>query len=86
MTGEHAGTGECCARPEDDAPAATLARRDYRCGACGEAFALDDQPPDATVVCPACGSSAVREHWESKVRNAGRTPPGRFEELRDRPG
>jgi DNA-directed RNA polymerase subunit RPC12/RpoP len=75
----------CCARPGGDADG-RLARRDYRCLACGEAFELDDQPQDAHVVCPACGSGRVREHWESRVRNAGRISSERFEELRDRPG
>ncbi len=75
----------CCARRDGEA-VGPLARRDYRCLACGEAFALDDQPPDAHVVCPACGSASVREHWESRVRNAGRTTPEHVEDLRDRPG
>jgi len=75
----------CCARPGGEA-GGPLARRDYRCGACGETFALDDQPPSAHVVCPACGAPGAREHWESRVRNAGRTTWEHVEELRDRPG
>jgi len=75
----------CCARP-GGAAGGVLARRDYRCLACGEAFALDGQPQDAHVVCPACGSTSVREHWESRVRNAGKTTAEHVEELRDRPG
>lgn len=76
---------DCCARPGEEA-GGPLARRDYKCGACGEAFALDDQPPSARVACPACGSSSVREQWESRFRNAGRTTWEHMEELRDRPG
>lgn len=68
----------------------TLPRRDYRCLDCDSAFSVDiasgGVATDAPGVCPACGSARVREHWESRVRNAGETPPGRFEELRDRPG
>ena len=76
---------DCCARP-GGAGEGVRARRDYRCLACGAAFALDDQPADAAVACPACGSERTHERWESRVRNAGRISPERFEELRDRPG
>jgi putative FmdB family regulatory protein len=77
--------GDCGGRPPAEGRG-LRARREYRCLACGEAFALEDQFADAEVVCPACGSGRVREHWESRVRNAGTTPPGRLAELRDRPG
>jgi DNA-directed RNA polymerase subunit RPC12/RpoP len=77
---------DCCARPGGLRDDGAVARRDYRCLVCGAAFALDDQPADAAVVCPACGSERTREHWESRVRNAGKTSSERFEELRDRPG
>ena len=80
------GDGGCLLRPARRGGGRGARRRDYRCGACGEAFALDDQPPYAHVVCPACGSTSVREHWESRVRNAGRTTWQHVEELRDRPG
>jgi len=75
---------------DTDVTEETLPRRDYRCLDCDFAFSTGVAPggaaADDPVVCPACGSVRVREHWESRVRNAGETPPGRFEELRDRPG
>lgn len=83
---ERRAATDCCARSGGWTGDVVLARRDYTCGACGEVFALDDQSADAQVVCPACGSSAVREHWESRLRNSGGISPERLEELRDRPG
>jgi DNA-directed RNA polymerase subunit RPC12/RpoP len=64
--------------------------RDYRCLECGGAFTVEDigegLAPGSSIACPACGSTRTREHWESRVRNAPKTTPERFEELRDRPG
>jgi DNA-directed RNA polymerase subunit RPC12/RpoP len=65
---------------------AETSQRDYRCLECGAAFPVEGRPAGAAVPCPVCGSARTREHWESRVRNAGRTSVERFEELRDRPG
>ena len=60
---------------------------DYNCTRCRESFTVADPIDDEPVLCPACGSDAVHEGWESRVRNArGRKPPRPIEEMRDRVG
>ena len=59
-----------------------MALHDYTCSACGESFSVGDPRDDTPVVCPACGSSLVRELWESRLRNSP-GPPKPIEELRD---
>lgn len=61
---------------------------DYICSVCKERFSVtalpDDAPPDeAPPACQACGSGPVRELWESRLRNALKTPPRPIEEMRD---
>ena len=56
---------------------------DYVCSVCDERFSVTDPPDDAPPVCPACGSGPVRESWESRFRNAPKTPPRPIEEMRD---
>jgi DNA-directed RNA polymerase subunit RPC12/RpoP len=74
--------GEACAVRAD----AAVADRDYRCLDCGEAFSRHGLAVGVAPQCPACGSRRTREHWESRVRNAGKVTAEQFEELRDRPG
>lgn len=62
------------------------AERDYRCLECGAAFSRSGLAAGVTAPCPECGSEHTREHWESRVRNAGTVTVERYEELRDRPG
>jgi hypothetical protein len=63
-----------------------IAHRDYRCLECGDTFSRDGLPAGVPAPCPVCGSGRTREHWESRVRNAGKVSGERFEDLRDRPG
>ncbi len=61
--------------------------RDYVCRECRTFFTVEDAPAGEAPPCPSCGSAKVREHWESKVRNASADLQHQpLEELRDRPG